>query len=205
MINLSKHFLKIHKFPFYLFRIFRDVIYTYYHLGSWNYTWRFHDLPIIKKHLKSKIEIGNHFIACSNASYNSIGVFQKVMLFTISESACIKIGNNVGISGSVISCQTSIIIGDNVLIGSGVLITDNDAHSVNPLFRRIQGKNRSAPILIENDVFVGARSIILKGVTLGEGCVVGAGSVVASNVEHYSIVIGNPARKIGDVRDLKYS
>jgi len=176
-----------------------------YHLGTWNFTWRFHDLPIIRMCHNSKIEIGEYFVACSNAYYNSIGVFQKVMLFTISEQSVIKIGNNVGISGSVISCNSSIIIGDNVLIGSGVLITDNDAHSINPIFRKVQAKNKSAPILIENDVFIGARSIILKGVTLGQGCVIGAGSVVASNVDAFSIVVGNPAKKIGDVRDLKYS
>ena len=62
----------------------------------------------------------------------------------------------------------------------------------------------AAPILIEDDAFIGARSIILKGVTIGKGSIIGAGAVVTRNVPEYSIVAGNPAKVIGDVRNEKY-
>jgi acetyltransferase-like isoleucine patch superfamily enzyme len=77
-----------------------------------------------------------------------------------------------------------------------VLITDNDAHPLHVDERHIPGATLLAPVFIEAGVFVGARSIILKGVTLGEGCVVGAGSVVSKNVPPYTIVAGNPAQII---------
>ena len=102
----------------------------------------------------------------------------------------------MGISGSTINATTTITIGDNVMIGSGCLITDTDSH---PLHwkDRLEEKNEltaCAPITIGDNVFIGARSIILKGVTVGEGAVVGAGSVVSKDVPPYTVVCGNPAK-----------
>jgi acetyltransferase-like isoleucine patch superfamily enzyme len=182
----------------------RDVIFCILKLGRYNNTWRFHSLPIIQMHHNSKIEIGGKFVACSNPKYNTIGVFQRVMLKTTSAAAVIKIGNNVGVSGATISSSISIQIGNNVLIGSGALITDNDAHALNPELRNNPEFIIHKPIVIEDNCFIGARAIILKGVNIGTCSVVGAGSVVTKNVEPYSIVAGNPAKKIGDVRGENY-
>jgi acetyltransferase-like isoleucine patch superfamily enzyme len=57
--------------------------------------------------------------------------------------------------------------------------------------------------VIENKVFIGARSIVLKGVTIGEGSVIGAGSVVTRNVPPMTIAVGNPARIIGSIKDIE--
>ena len=160
---------------------------------------QFYGLPYIETaRRRGKIYIGENFIATSKISKNSIGVFQPVILKSFPDAKLI-IGNNVGISGSTISCNTNITIGNNVKIGSGCLITDSDAHPISPINNRV-GIVNMKPIIIEDDVFIGARSIILKGIVIGKGSVIGAGSVVTKNVESYSIVAGNPARKIGQTQ-----
>jgi len=189
----------------YSWRYPRDIIFCCIKLGYWSPSWRFYGIPIIQKHRTAKIKIGIGLIACSSPYYNSLGVFQSVIIKVLSPGASLEIGNNFGVSGASISCSVSIKIGNNVLIGSGVIITDNDAHPVNPFRRNDAGQILKRPVSIEDDVFVGARAIILKGVTVGKGALVGAGAVVTSNVPSYSIVAGNPAKIVGDVRDLKYN
>ncbi|WP_310589011.1 acyltransferase [Dyadobacter crusticola] len=131
-------------------------------------------------------------------------MFQDVTIKAMVPGARITIGNDVGMSGVSISCRTQITIGDNTLLGSGAVITDNDAHGIHPDFRNNQGAIKAKPVHIAKDVFIGARSLILKGVTIGEGAVVGAGSVVSKDVPSMAIVAGNPARIVGDVRDPKF-
>ena len=114
--------------------------------------------------------------------------------------AVIKIGNNVGISHTAITATQSVEIGDDVLIGSNCMIADTDFHPLDADIRREcpndLTKTKSAPIKIEKDVFIGARSIILKGVTIGEGSIVGAGSVVTKDIPANEIWAGNPAKFI---------
>lgn len=105
----------------------------------------------------------------------------------------------LGISGSSIYCARSIAIGNRVRIGSGCLIMDNDAHALGPVKRNQELPGHSALVRIADDAFIGARSIILKGVSIGEAAVVGAGSVVTKDVPPRTIVAGNPARAIGAV------
>jgi acetyltransferase-like isoleucine patch superfamily enzyme len=127
----------------------------------------------------------------------------------------IVIGDNVYIGGStVIDCAKSITIEDDVLISYHVTIADNDGHSVqfsarkNDLQAFRQGKiDWSAiptmSILIKRGAWIGARCIILKGVTIGEGAVVGADSVVTRNVPAWHIVAGNPARIIRKIEEIE--
>lgn len=180
----------------------RDVLFCKLKLNFWNPTWRFWKLPIIQKHSSSTISIGNKFIACSDPKKNSIGIIQKVIIKALAPKSIIQIGDNVGVSGCTISGK-HIIIGNNVLIGSGVLITDSDAHPIHPRLRHDGNYIVTAPIVIEDDVFIGARSIILKGVTIGKGAVVGAGSVVTKDIPGMSIVGGNPAKVISQIKSLK--
>jgi acetyltransferase-like isoleucine patch superfamily enzyme len=157
-------------------------------------------LPVILN--RGHIEIGKNFVAVSSHKHNSIGLIQPVVIKTLSKDATIIIGDDVGISGCTISAAGKIIIGNEVLIGSGALITDSDAHSIHPKGRRyIALPAPPQPVIIEDNVFIGARAIILKGVTIGIGSVIGAGSVVTRNIPPYSIASGNPARVIGDCRD----
>ena len=90
--------------------------------------------------------------------------------------------------------------GDNVSIGpeASILTLGHDPQS--PHF-----VDRGGDVIIGHRVWIGYRAIILPGITIGEGAVVGAGAVVTKNVEPFSIVAGNPARKIGERnRDLQY-
>jgi acetyltransferase-like isoleucine patch superfamily enzyme len=150
----------------------------------------------------SSLSIGKKFIACSESRQNSLGVIQPVIIKTTGNNAKVVIGDDVGMSGCTISAATSITIGDHVLIGSGCLITDNDAHPVDPDARRAGVAGAAAPVVIEDDVFIGARAIILKGVTIGRGSVIGAGSIVTKSVPAFSVAAGNPARVVGSSRRL---
>ncbi len=162
---------------------------------------------IIKKNLlirlltrskNGELIIGNNFKCNNKIKSNSIGLIQPCIFNIYAPNSKIIIGDNVGISGSTICATTSVTIGNNVLIGSGCLISDTDSHPIDwedRLYDRNQ-KTRKAPIVIKDNAFIGARSIILKGVTIGEGAVIGAGSVVSKDVPPYSIVCGNPARVV---------
>ncbi len=173
-------------------------------MGYWDPSWQLYGLPLIQKHRKARLTIGKNWIACSNPWYNSLGVFQQVILKVRNPNAELLIEEDVGISGATISCSNRIRIGKGTLIGSGVIITDTDAHPINPFLRQDDTFIRSAPVLIGEHVFIGARAIILKGAIIGDGCVIGAGSVVTGRVPPMSIVAGNPARVVGSVLDEKY-
>ena len=163
-------------------------------------SWLLYGRPKIVKRRGSTIQIGSRFTACSQPEHNSIGVCQKVFIRTCTHEAKIVIGDNVGMSGCTVSAHKSIVIGDNVLIGSGALITDSDAHSMDVAERRKGAGGASEPVEIGKDVFIGARAIILKGVTIGSGAVVGAGAVVSKNVPPMTVVAGNPARVVKALR-----
>lgn len=187
--------------------IYRFCILPLYWLyGVWSgvrfkRSWILHGLPLIKRSgTGSAIDIGEKFVACSMSITNAIGVNQRVVIRTVADGAKIMIGENVGVSGCTISAAKAITIGSRVLIGSGALIMDNDAHSIHSKERSKGAKGESKPIVIEDDVFIGARAIVLKGVRIGKGAIIGAGAVVTKNVPEFTIVAGNPARKIGETR-----
>ena len=143
------------------------------------------------------VKIGDFFICNNSFKNNSIGLIQPCF-FNVSPNAELHIGNNVGISGSTIRVSRKIIIGDNVLIGSGCLITDTDAHPLDWGDRRngVVETIKCSPVRICEDVFIGARSIILKGVTIGPRSIIGAGSVVSKDIPADCIVAGNPAKVV---------
>lgn len=172
-------------------------------------TWRIIGRPIVKKRgfIKEmfkkgncKFVIGKNFKCNNNIRSNSLGVIQPCVFSITTRNANLIIGNNVGISGSTIYATSCVRIGDNVLIGSGCLITDSDSHPIDPMERLKDSDNqiltRNAPICIENNVFIGARSIVLKGVRIGENSVIGAGSVVTKDIPANCIAAGNPAKII---------
>lgn len=97
---------------------------------------------------------------------------------------------------SVVATQL-VSIGADCLIGTHVMLLDNGYHRVEPE-RRLE-RPPSAPIVIEDNVWVGARAIVMAGVTIGAGSCVGAGSVVTADVPPRTLVAGNPARVIRDL------
>lgn len=137
----------------------------------------------------------------NNGSYrNQIG-FGKLKCCFIADGGNIVIGNNLGISQTALLAYGSdITIGDNVKIGGGVRIYTTDFHSLNYRDRRDRVSDKSecisAPVTIGNDCFIGAGSVILKGVSIGDRSIIGAGSVVTNNIPADSIWAGNPARQI---------
>ena len=111
------------------------------------------------------------------------------------ENALIKIGDDVGIgTGVVIAALQRIEIGNHTLISDQTTIYDSDWHGIdgNPA--------KPSPVIIGSHVWIGVKSIILKGVNIGEGAIVGAGSVVTKDVSANTIVGGNPPRKIGSTK-----
>lgn len=145
-----------------------------------------------------KIQIGNHVTITSCRETNPIGGDTKTLFFLIKKNGQIVIGNRVGMSNVSIVASQLVEIEDDVLIGGGCKIYDYDFHSVR-FEERIKENDLGAiskPVKIKKGAFIGAHSIILKGVTIGQYSVIGAGSVVTKNVPDNEIWAGNPARFI---------
>lgn len=150
----------------------------------------------------TELAIGSKCVFRSNPESNPIGVDQPVTFSTLLPTAKIVIGNGVGISGGSICARQLIEIGDGTLIGANTYIFDNDFHSIDPTERAADDSStvRSAPVRIGSNVFIGARSVILKGVTIGDNAVIGAGSVVSKNVPCNAVAAGNPCRVRGQLK-----
>ena len=123
----------------------------------------------------------------------------------------ISIGRNVIINMNCIFVDCNkISIGDNVLIASNVQLC-TATHPVNPIERLVENwstdskipyfRTFALPIIVENNVWVGAGAIILPGVTIGENSVIGAGSIVNKPIPKNSVAVGNPCKVIKNVND----
>ena len=153
---------------------------------------------IERRHVSSEITIGN---SCTIAG----------ILVTETKGSNISIGDNVFVGGgTLIDCVDKVVIENDVLISYQVLIMDSDNHSLQASkrlgdLRRWRSNDydwsnvNRAKITIKSNAWIGARAIITKGVSIGEGAVVAAGSVVNKNVPPYSIVAGNPAKVIREL------
>jgi acetyltransferase-like isoleucine patch superfamily enzyme len=134
-------------------------------------------------------------------------------LVTETTRSRITIGENSYVGGgSLIDCVGAITIRNDVLVSYECILADSDNHSVRYALRKDDlrawkaGRRfdpghhvQIAPIELADGVWVGARALILKGVTIGTGAVVGAGSVVTKDVPPYTVVGGNPARVIRSI------
>lgn len=155
---------------------------------------------IIQGH--GKYIFGDNLLINSKTESNPIGG-NRTVFRTLQDTALIKVGNNVGMSHAVLCARIKIIIEDNVLLGAGCKIFDNDFHSLS-YKERIEGSDNDingGEIYIREGAFIGAAVLILKGVVIGKHSVIGAGAVVTKDIPDYEIWAGNPARKIGIVKD----
>ena len=108
----------------------------------------------------------------------------------------IEIGDRSGI-GIDAFIRAEVIIGNDVMMGPGVIIYGRyHNYERTDIPMNEQGMGSYCPIIIEDDVWIGARAIILKGIHVGRGVIIGAGAVVTKDVPPFSIVAGNPARVI---------
>ena len=155
---------------------------------------------------KGKIIIGDNLVFTSGDGLNPLCRNIRGMFFTATNGE-IHIGDNVGISSACLRAQTKITIGDNVNIGADCLITDTDAHPHNYMQRRrdtlstisrqaYEALIPSGSIVIEDDVWIGTRCIILKGVHIGARSIIAAGSVVVKDIPADCIAGGNPCKVI---------
>lgn len=153
----------------------------------------------LMKHLDGVCEIGDNFRFPSGDNFNPLSRNILGSIYIGTNGARLTIGDIVGISSSCIWCSKSITIGNDVKIGSGCRILDTDSHSLNYKDRKTDkdfANTRRKPIVIENDVLIGTGSIVLKGVTIGARSVIGAGSVVSTNIPPDCMAAGNPCRII---------
>ena len=157
--------------------------------------------PILMLKRNSRLAIGSNCTFRSKLKSNVLGVGHPVIFSTLRAGAEIVIGNCVGISGGALCAMTSINIGNRVLIGANTTIADSDFHPLSPESRRMNGLDiRTAPITIGDDVFIGTGCLILKGVSIGENSVIGAGSVVTKDIPPWVIAAGNPCEVVRDLR-----
>jgi acetyltransferase-like isoleucine patch superfamily enzyme len=147
---------------------------------------------LLKKSLK---EVGRNFHFGPNSVF--------------SDHRLIEIGNNVFFGdGIVINSQVPVKIGNGVMFGPEVMIIggDHNFRVVGMTMNQVKVGGVNLPIIIEDDVWLGSRVIILKGIKIGEGTVVGAGSIVTKSLPPYSICVGNPCKPLHcrySIKDLK--
>ncbi|HSD66320.1 MAG TPA: acyltransferase [Vicinamibacteria bacterium] len=152
-------------------------------------------------HRTASIRIGDDCRIRSGFSGNPVGGGARMALW-VGPGGSLRLGDRVGLSQSTIVCLRSVTIEDDALLGGGCAVYDTDFHSLDPEERGRAGNPgaRTAPVRIGRRAFVGGHSILLKGATIGEAAVVGAGSVVRSRVPPGQVWAGNPARFVRDLR-----
>ena len=142
------------------------------------------NLKIVKFYNNAKLFLGKN-----------VKLYKDVSFYLDSEHAKIEIGENTFINRrSELMCKESIIIGSNCAISWDVTIADTDYHTIN-------GTKNTEAITIGDNVWIGCKSTILKGVTIGDGAVVASGSVVTRDVPAKALVGGNPAKIIKEEVD----
>jgi acetyltransferase-like isoleucine patch superfamily enzyme len=168
---------------------------------SWGRGWRFFGIPIVQKHRQSRMEFGDFMHLRSSVHSNPLGPNHPVFFTTWEKDAHLRIGSHFAMSGGTICCAKSITIGNNVSIGGNTTVVDTDFHPLLPSDRHVEHMaGKSVPIIIEDDVFIGMNCLILKGVTIGCGSVIGAGSIVTRSIPPGVIAAGNPAKVIGELQ-----
>ena len=117
---------------------------------------------------------------------NNLHIEGKVLLYTGNKNALIRLGDKVSLFGSNIEAAQCISIGDDTLVGSAS-IYDSDWHGIDGNQAKVN------PVKIGQHVWICKYALVLKGVTVGDNAIVGAGAVVTKNVPDKTIVAGNPA------------
>jgi len=152
----------------------------------------------IRLRVMGSLQIGNHVRMHSGHS-NYVGAGEPMAIWVWPEGK-ICIGDGCGLSNTTMVCSNRIDILPGTFVGGGCQIYDNDFHQLGPEDRIAnRGEVSSAPIRIGPRCFLGGHSIVLKGVSIGEGAVIGAGSVVTRDVPAFEIWAGVPARKIREL------
>jgi len=161
--------------------------------------------PSLWIHPKAKVAYRSLRIRPHSSLRVGEGSIVEGTVVTEREGAEISIGKNTFVGNSVISCAARIDIGDDVLVSWGCNIVDHNSHAIlwqhrmNDVREWYDGKKNwihvdIRPVKIGDKSWLGFNVGILKGVTIGEGAIVGAGSIVTKDVPAWTIVAGNPAK-----------
>lgn len=159
--------------------------------------------PIIDIKKNNKLVIGKNVTLNSKNKGYHINLFAPVKLFADGANASIEIGDNTRIHGSCIHAKTSIKIGKNCLIAGNTHIIDNSGHDISypDVENRINTHGSSAPVVIEDNVWICSNSMILPNVTIGNGSIIAANSVVTKDIPPMVLAGGNPAKVIKKLED----
>ena len=158
--------------------------------------------PLISVARGGSIVLGDGVRVHSHVRANPLACPQPSVLRAMAPGARLVLGPRVGLSATVLCAGSSIEIGEGTILGSGAMVIDNDFHVPDGEWDWADGSAKTArPIRIGRGVFVGARAIVLKGVTVGDRAVIGAGAVVTQDVPAGHVAVGNPARILS--RDSK--
>jgi len=134
----------------------------------WGKGWRFYGVPIIQRHRHSQMSLGGYLQLRSTTRSNPLGATHPVILATWQASAILTIGERFGMTGGSICVAEHVTIGDRVNVGANTTIIDTDFHPLDPVKRQQQpAAANTAPIVIEDDVFIGMNCLVLKGVRIG--------------------------------------
>lgn len=147
----------------------------------------------------NRLEIGDYVTIRSRSKGYHAGMPFPACIFIDVENAYVKIGSNTRLNGVYVHSQKGIQIGENCVIAAGVNILDSNGHLVKSV-NRTEGRDVPKEIIIGNNVWIGLNSIILKGTTIGSNSVVAAGSVVKGEFPENSIISGNPATVVDQVK-----
>jgi acetyltransferase-like isoleucine patch superfamily enzyme len=151
--------------------------------------------PMIDIRKGSELYIGDGVgLNSSNQGYH-LNMHSPVKLLADKPGAVIRIGNNTRIHGACIHANELVEIGSNCLIAANCQIFDGNGHDLSfaDPSNRINTAGKSRPVIIEDNVWIGANSIILPGVRIGTGAVISANSVVTENIPAMVVARGNPA------------
>ncbi len=145
---------------------------------------------IFSQKMKSKL------IMQDSSTFHLLGkcMFQSGCVVYVSEGKTLEIGDNTCFTSNIrILAHDDIKIGKNCIFGWESQIMSGDGH---PVFEGDKRINPDSPVIIEDNVWVGSRAVILKGVTISQGSIVAANAVVTKDVPPNCIVAGNPAKLV---------
>lgn len=141
---------------------------------------------------KGSIEIGDHCVLVSRPNRSP----DLVNLRAYFPRAVIRIGDRARLAGVTIHCNCAVTIGRQSRLGPGVILCDNDSHRVARSITDRAQEPAEAPIVLEENVWLGMRCIVLKGVTIGQNTIVAAGSIVTRSLPPNVLAGGCPAKVI---------
>jgi acetyltransferase-like isoleucine patch superfamily enzyme len=161
-------------------------------------------IPLIDLREGGRLFIGKGVTLNSRNKGYHVNMHSPVKLYADRPGAEIRIGDKTRINGACIHAYQSVVIGSRCLIGANCQIFDGSGHDLGfpDVEERIHTEGSSRPIVIEDDVWIGANSIILPGIRIGKGSVIGAGSVLIKNVPPMAVVRGHPGKVVLDYGKL---